>query len=257
MRLLAYARDLSCYFYVLRLTKPSAKRVAPERVRFRLPPSHDDARVQSACKGDANGLVVVEVPRKASREDLAELCIVRARIKERLLLPFFDLEVSILAVERAVTEDPDRTTRKNMDFVEYCSAPQHAAAGHELSKTLGVGRPELRTPDPQGLGEFVACSCVLGGRTIFNKIHVLPGGSVWVFRNGAFYGKDTYFKIKEWEEQPLLDPSSYYAELCQVLSRSLPRYFNDHEPIGISLTGGLDTRVIMAWRKPEPHSLRS
>ena len=152
MRLLAYARDLSCYFYVLRLTKPSAKRVAPERVRFRLPPSHDDARVQSACKGDANGLVVVEVPRKVSREDLAELCIVRARIKERLLLPFFDLEVCILAFDRAVTEDPDRTTRKNMDFVEYCSAPQHAAAGHELSKTLGVGRPELRTHSQNGFG---------------------------------------------------------------------------------------------------------
>ncbi|OLB33769.1 MAG: hypothetical protein AUH11_20205 [Acidobacteria bacterium 13_2_20CM_57_17] len=125
------------------------------------------------------------------------------------------------------------------------------------AKAILAVRPELRTPDPQGLGEFVACSCVLGGRTIFNKIHVLPGGSVWVFRNGAIERKDTYFKIKEWEEQPLLDPSSYYAELCQVLSRNLPRYFNDHEPIGISLTGGLDTRVIMAWRKPEPHSLRS
>jgi asparagine synthase (glutamine-hydrolysing) len=35
----------------------------------------------------------------------------------------------------------------------------------------------------------------------------------------------------------------------------LPRYFNGRERIGVSLTGGLDTRIIMAWRKAAAGSL--
>ncbi len=35
--------------------------------------------------------------------------------------------------------------------------------------------------DPQGLGEFVACGCVLENRTLFRGIHVLPPGSAWTF----------------------------------------------------------------------------
>ncbi len=59
----------------------------------------------------------------------------------------------------------------------------------------------------------------------------------------------------EWEQQAPLDPESYYRELRDVFSRNLPRYFNGHERIGVALTGGMDTRVIMAWRKAAPASL--
>src|SRR5208283_3016605 len=38
-------------------------------------------------------------------------------------------------------------------------------------------------------------------------------------------------------------------------ARSLPRYFAGHEQIGMSLTGGLDTRMILACREPDPGSL--
>src|SRR5260370_39746954 len=41
----------------------------------------------------------------------------------------------------------------------------------------------------------------------------------------------------------------YYQELREIFSRNLPRYFKGPERIGISLTGGLDTRIIMAWQK--------
>jgi asparagine synthase (glutamine-hydrolysing) len=115
--------------------------------------------------------------------------------------------------------------------------------------------PELRTPDPRGLGEFVACSCVLENRTIFQGIHILPGGSAWSFRNGEIEKKSAYFEPREWENQELLEPEPYYRELLDVFSRNLPRYFNGHQPVGMTLTGGLDTRVIMAWRKPAPKSI--
>ena len=113
-------------------------------------------------------------------------------------------------------------------------------------------RPELRKADPRGLGEFVACGCVLGNRTIFDGIQTLPPGSAWVFRNGTLERKASYFQPQEWEQQEQLDPETYYRELREVFQRILPRYFAGSEKIGISLTGGLDSRMIMAWHN-SPH----
>src|SRR5207245_4701260 len=52
-----------------------------------------------------------------------------------------------------------------------------------------------------------------------------------------------------------LSRESYYAELRDVFSRNLPRYFQGQERVGMSLTGGLDTRMIMAWQTRVPGSL--
>ncbi len=115
--------------------------------------------------------------------------------------------------------------------------------------------PELRKIDPRGLGEFVACGCVLENRTLFEGIQVLPPGSAWVIRDGSVERKASYFLPKEWEEQTPLTSEAYYQELRGVFSRVLPRYFNGQETVGVSLTGGLDTRMIMAWHPGAPNSL--
>ena len=107
------------------------------------------------------------------------------------------------------------------------------------AKAILAVRPELRRIDPRGLGEFVSCGTVLENRTLFDGIDVLPPASAWVFRNGSLERKSSYFHPREWEEQETLDPESYYRELREVFSRNLPRYFNGHERIAMSLTGGL------------------
>src|SRR5438034_3978269 len=123
------------------------------------------------------------------------------------------------------------------------------------AKAILAVRPELRRIDPQGLGEFVSCGCVLEDRTLFERVQVLPGASAWIFRNGAIEWKGTYFKPRDWEDQSLLEPEAYYHELRDIFSRNLPRYFEGRERIGMSLTGGLDTRMIMTWHKAPPGSL--
>ncbi len=124
----------------------------------------------------------------------------------------------------------------------------------EAKAILGV-RPELRTADPRGMGEFIACGCVLENRTIFEGIRVLPSAAAWLFRDGSIKQRSKYFQPREWEEQDPLEPERYYQELRHVFSRNLPRYFNGRERIAMSLTGGLDTRMIMAWKKPASGSL--
>jgi asparagine synthase (glutamine-hydrolysing) len=123
------------------------------------------------------------------------------------------------------------------------------------AKAILAVRSELRDPDAKSLGEFVACGCVLENRTIFQGIQVLPPGSSWRFENATPRHRGTYFDSAEWERQGTLEPEAYYRQLREVFSRNLPRYFNGREPVAVSLTGGLDTRMIMAWWKPAPESL--
>lgn len=115
--------------------------------------------------------------------------------------------------------------------------------------------PELRSIDPRSLGEFVSCGAVLDGKTLFKGISVLPPGSAWIFRNRELAQENTFFEPREWEEQDKLSPEDFFRELQSSFMRNLPRYFGKGERIALSLTGGLDTRMVLAGRKPDPGSL--
>ena len=123
------------------------------------------------------------------------------------------------------------------------------------AKAILAIRPESRSIDSKGLAEFVSCGCTLENRTFFKNIKLLPPASAWTFRQGKSERKGAYFDPKEWEEQSLLEPEPYYRQLRAAFSGILPRYFEGPERIGVSLTGGLDSRMIMSWRKAAPGSL--
>lgn len=123
------------------------------------------------------------------------------------------------------------------------------------AKAILAARPELREFDPRALGEYIACGCVLEGRTLFPGIGVLPPGSAWRFRGGRLAGPAKYFEPREWEEQEPLEEEEYYRQLRDAFAAALPKYFTGREKIGVSLTGGWDTRVIMAWRHAAPGTL--
>jgi asparagine synthase (glutamine-hydrolysing) len=123
------------------------------------------------------------------------------------------------------------------------------------AKAILAVRPELRRLDPRSLGEFIACGCALEGRSLFEGIGLLPGGAKWVFQNRSLAKKGTYFKPQEWENQEPLEPEPFYRQLRGDFSRALPRYFSGPEQVAMSITGGLDTRLVMAWQKSESGSL--
>jgi asparagine synthase (glutamine-hydrolysing) len=159
-----------------------------------------------------------------------------------------------LLMERALQQVVLFNDRYGLQRIYYHESEDGFYFAGEAKAILAV-QPELRRIDPRSLGEFVSCGCVLENRTLFDKIHVLPPASKWSIRNGVVERKGTYFEPIEWEQQPQLSPEAYYRELREVFSRNLSRYFEGREAIGMSLTGGLDTRMIMAWQKPAPGSL--
>ena len=144
--------------------------------------------------------------------------------------------------------------RYGLQRIYYHQAKDSFYFAAEAKAILKV-RPELRVADPRGLGEYIVCGCVLENRTLFTGIHVLPPGSAWTFRGGALEKKTTYFDPREWEGLEPLKPEEYYGHLRDVFVKNLPRYFEGQEQVGVSLTGGLDTRIIMAWRNPKPNTL--
>jgi asparagine synthase (glutamine-hydrolysing) len=146
--------------------------------------------------------------------------------------------------------------RYGMHRLYYHEAKDAVYFAVEAKAILAVC-PQLRQIDSRGLGESITLGCVLENRSIFDQIRVLPGGSMWMFENGSVKTKGVYFSSREWEAQPLLDGEPFYESVREVFSRNLSRYFVGRERIGVSLTGGLDSRMIMAWQKCEPGSLRS
>ena len=144
--------------------------------------------------------------------------------------------------------------RYGMHRIYYCETEESFYFAAEAKAILAV-RPELRSIDPIGLGELVSCGCTLENRTVFKGIRVLPPASAWTFERAASVRKSAYFDAREWEEQAALEPEAYYGRLREVFSRILPRYFNGPGRMGVSLTGGLDTRMIMSWQRAAPGSL--
>ena len=159
-----------------------------------------------------------------------------------------------MCIDRRVGKATLFNDRSGMERVYYHESKDAFYFAVEAKAILAV-RSELRRLDPRGLGEYVSCGCVLENRTLFDGIYLLPPASVWEFRNGAIEQKKTYFCPSEWEQQDGLEPESYYQELRQVFAKSLPRYFHGNGRIGMSVTGGLDTRMVMAWWKAPPGSI--
>jgi len=123
------------------------------------------------------------------------------------------------------------------------------------AKALLAVMPELRRVSARAMGELVSCGCVLEDRTLFEGIGILPWGAAWTFRNGALAAKGQYFSHREWEEQSELTGEAYYQAMRDAIVGNLPRYFRDSGRIGMSLTGGLDTRIIMAFHHADPGTL--
>jgi asparagine synthase (glutamine-hydrolysing) len=123
------------------------------------------------------------------------------------------------------------------------------------AKSLLAVFPELREFDLRGLGEWFSCGCALGNRTLFRGISLLPPASSWVFSGDGTLKHESYFQPCEWDNQPPFSPEEYYQRLATVFPSVLKQYTNYSEPIAMSLTGGLDGRMIMAWARAKPGEL--
>jgi asparagine synthase (glutamine-hydrolysing) len=121
------------------------------------------------------------------------------------------------------------------------------------AKSLLKAFPFLRELNPQSIGEYLGYDCTFENRTFFKNIQLLPPGSLWNFVNGTVNRKK-YFDPHSLENQNVLNQDQFMEELSGTFEKILPRYFSG-KSVGLSLTGGLDTRSILACRHPAPGEL--
>jgi asparagine synthase (glutamine-hydrolysing) len=137
----------------------------------------------------------------------------------------------------------DRYGLLRLYYHEDRTAVYFASEAKAILKIL----PAVRRVDEQGLAEFLTLGCVLQQRTIFTGIKLLPGASAWQFGPSSEIRRETYFDRSTWENQAPLEGADYFEQLVATWKQILPSYFAGGQDVAISMTGGLDSRMILAW----------
>jgi asparagine synthase (glutamine-hydrolysing) len=145
----------------------------------------------------------------------------------------------------------DRYGVNRIYYHEDASGFYFASEAKALLKIL----PDTRQLDLRSLSEILSCEAVLQNRSLFSGISLVPAGSSWVFSRRGPVKKKTYFKQEAWEDQPEISESDFYEKFKETWARILPRYFNGKQSVGLSLTGGVDSRMILAWAHHPPGTL--
>ena len=128
----------------------------------------------------------------------------------------------------------------------YCHEGNDTLTFASEAKAILSVRPETRALDAHGVAQFLGVGAAFNNRTLFANVSLLPAGSCWAVDRPSSIGRRQYFHPNMWVEQPRLEPTAFYDSLRQTMARVLPSYFRAAEPVGLSLTGGLDTRIVMA-----------
>ncbi len=123
------------------------------------------------------------------------------------------------------------------------------------AKSILCAVEATRELDQTGLAEYASCGCALQGRTLFKGVSLLAPSSRWTFKRGRLLRKERYFNQADWEQLPALSARAYYDQLRDVFPAVVRKYFKGDARVAMSLTGGLDGRMIMACSGHRPGEL--
>ena len=144
--------------------------------------------------------------------------------------------------------------RYGMQRLYYHEAGGTLLFASEAKAVLKLNR-QLREIVPERLGEFLSMQCVLENKTLFRDVLLLPGAARWTYRDGVCESKEQYFQPDQWENRPPVTSEQFYESLKETYRSVLPGYLESPGPVGLSLTGGLDSRLILAGLPPAPGSM--
>ena len=117
------------------------------------------------------------------------------------------------------------------------------------AKSILKVRPALRRIDGHSLAEYLKFNCVTRNKTLFRGISLLPPASSWIFERDKNLVRSRYFRFNEWEQQSILPTQEFYPQFAETVSRVFPDYASGPRKVGLSLTAGLDTRLVTSALK--------
>jgi len=107
----------------------------------------------------------------------------------------------------------------------------------------------------EAVADFFAFQMILGDKTFFEGITVLPPASILILSDGELSIRKYWdFKFQEKRNRP----REYYVEnLVRVFRRAVERRMKGNHRIGVSLSGGLDSRSIVAAINKKHYPIRT
>ena len=104
-----------------------------------------------------------------------------------------------------------------------------------------------RVLDPVGVAQYLACAYVPSGRTLVAGIEaVMPGEIVRFARSGEVARAPYWQPLPETEMGTIDDADALRVDLRARLEAAIRRRLSSGEPIGASLSGGLDSSLVVA-----------
>ena len=111
--------------------------------------------------------------------------------------------------------------------------------------------PRLRTLAPYrsqdldlvALRDYLATAFVPGDRTLWRDIKEVPPGTIMRFPKGQI---TSYWKLQENIQEPDRSLAWHGEQLRSLLDKVIPEYLPSQQPIGVFLSGGLDSSCITA-----------
>jgi len=148
--------------------------------------------------------------------------------------------------EQRMIAGNDRYGSRN---IFYVAKPEKLIFSSEIKPILRdpLIHPELNL---DAIGEFFTFSHLLGNKTFFKGINVLPPASILLYDYSK--GKTVIRRYWDFEFQRKRKPVSldyYVKEFDIIMEKAVERRMRDKGKIGIFLSGGLDSRLIAGFAK--------
>ena len=100
------------------------------------------------------------------------------------------------------------------------------------------------TPNKDKFAQYFLYDSILNDKTLFKEIRRLPAASIWTYKDGAV-SKKQYFDFSAVHKNTAMSKQEFDEEASRVFKKVLPRYIYG-SGVGLSLTGGWDTRAELA-----------
>ncbi|MCX9083027.1 MAG: asparagine synthase-related protein [Candidatus Methanoperedens sp.] len=102
-----------------------------------------------------------------------------------------------------------------------------------------------RIIDDRSVADFFSFGYILGNKTFFRGIELLPPASIMTYDSGRI-SIEQYWDF-DFQEEPEDLPEEYYIEKSsKLVLQAVERHMKGHHRIGVPLSGGLDSRTIVA-----------
>ena len=114
------------------------------------------------------------------------------------------------------------------------------------AKAILAVAPSARGLDTDGIAEWLTCGSTIGKRSLFRDVEVLPGGTAMTFTPGREAARTQYFDRKSLERLPELPAAAFLDKFDGALAAAAADALTRLPRAALSLTGGLDSRLVLA-----------